>query len=69
MATWIAFSGESKDGLRVSESPSEVQEAFNAGHGGPFQVTLDIGGTVFVNPARVAFWREGAEYGGRAQFA
>jgi len=61
MATVICFYDDDR-AVSVSETPSEVQEAFNAGHGGPFVVHRERDGSdVFVNPSAISHWYEKQE--------
>jgi hypothetical protein len=56
MATRIAFSGVEGDGLRVDEDPAQIYSVVS-GTANPIELHHD-GKTVYVNPARIAYWTE-----------
>ena len=58
MSTWIGFSGEKGDGVHVQEDPDEVRAEMTKQSGAPFRLTSNHGSPVWVNPARIAFFRE-----------
>jgi hypothetical protein len=63
MATRIVFAaarGDGALGVSVEENSESVEDKWKKAKGMPFQLTLTRGlsGTVWINPATVAYWHE-----------
>jgi hypothetical protein len=63
MATRIVFAAARKDGslsINVEEEGESVEDKWTQAKGMPFKLTLTRGqaGTVWINPATVAYWHE-----------
>jgi len=56
MPTVIYF-GEGNLAITVSDEPDQVEEAFVESNGRPFKLNAIHGEKLWVNPARIAFWR------------